>query len=77
MTYVKYPPISIKGAGELVDCSITDTGYILYPGQIGPVDMCAIEVNNDFTIVVNRGNIQGEEMVTSVTYQNYVKAVAD
>ncbi|MEM1809172.1 MAG: hypothetical protein QXK53_06980 [Nitrososphaerota archaeon] len=69
ITYVGDPPISIKGAGSLVDCGIT-AGYILSPGQIGPVGMCTIDVNEDFTIIVNEGNIQGVGTITSTTYKN-------
>ncbi|MEM1976489.1 MAG: hypothetical protein QXX29_01145 [Nitrososphaerota archaeon] len=69
ITYVGDPPISIKGAGSLVECSIT-AGYILYPGQIGPIGTCTIDVNNDFTITVDEGNIQGVGTIASITYKN-------
>lgn len=76
------PPISIRGGGRLETCSIAGTGYILHPGQIGPIGICIITVNSDFTIIVDEGKIQGVGVITSAVYKNikeekFIKVVAD
>lgn len=75
-------PIRIQGGGAIDSCNTVSGGYILQPGQIGPIGACTINVNSDFTIIMDRGTIGGYGVITGRTYVNAegtfkVRVVAD
>lgn len=75
------PLITIRGGASIFACDFY-SGYVLLPGQIGPIAVCTINFNSDFTIIVNQGKILGEGVLTLATYVNAeasksIKVVAD
>jgi len=75
------PLLTIKGGAKIDSCNFYSE-YTLIPGQIGPIATCTVDINSDFTIIVNQGKILGEGTLTSATYINAeasknIKVVAD
>lgn len=81
ITRILDPLLTIRGGANIVSCDFY-SGYMLMPGQIGPIATCTVNINSDFTIIVNQGKILGEGTLTSATYINAeasknIKVVAD
>jgi hypothetical protein len=71
ITSINNPPIRISGAANIVDeCYIEQSGFILMPGQRAIISTCVINVNNDFTIIVDSGMIVGVGENSNLNYVN-------
>jgi hypothetical protein len=82
ITFIKVPPVRFERGATISDCVTVSAGFLLTPGQRQTVSTCIIDVNSDFTIVVDRGNIKGEGLYSLQIYVNAeerknVKVVAD
>jgi len=82
ITSIADPPIRIPAGARIEYCSTTSSGFILSPGQRVLISTCTIDVNNDFTIIVDGGIIVGEGENSGLNYVNSaasknVRVVAD
>jgi hypothetical protein len=82
ITSIANPPIRTTGGAPNVSCENTQTGFTLNPGQRAIISTCMIDVNSDFTIIVDGGVIVGEGENSGLNYVNSaasknVRVVAD